>query len=563
MGIGDKDSAGLQTTGHGAREAYWSSGAFWTDKILYFGDWRVTSEWRGHYSNRQYDAFEFCFRGPTVQWIGSKSSSHGHADVYIDGEFQATVDSYSANPVTAAVNFETTGLSKDRVHTLRVVVTKERHPDATDCYQDVICINAIDPVVYAYEISDAMNAEYTQIQNGAKPYLAPDRWTPVDRGACAPEDGVILRPGAFGEAFARNIDYINHCFENRTYCDGVGWSEWLPASNDGRLLAAAGNTLRWGERTDMRAILDTIIAKIEAQMRDDGYFNYYDESDAYVLNTAYVTERKNYDRVFWTRGMLAAGMAGNSKAYELLRKMYDWFNSSPYLPWMLIGGNATNGLPGGPLVYLSPAGIEDDLLVTERYYDQDYWINELTNRQPLCFSHYPGERPHCYLLLGLESFVDEYRATGAQKYIDAVEGGWEIYKNNYKHLGGAPAIVEGQDIYPPKSYYITSKPNGETCGTVFWIDVNSKLLQLNPNEEKFATEIEESIFNMILGNQDEKGYLRAYRKLHGTKNKASCSNGCCEVSASGLIGRMPEFIYSVASDGIYVNLFVSSVSRLD
>ncbi len=534
-------------------------------KILYFGNWTRVSDPSGDYhrSNTQYNAFEFSFRGPTVKWIGSKRDSHGHADVYIDGEFQQTVDCYSATTLTNVVKFEKTGLSGDRIHTLRVVVRKDRNPDATDCYQDVAFIQAVTPVSYPVEIARAMNAEYAQIQDGAKAYLASESWSPVSNAANAPASGVTLRSGPFHDTFNRNIDYLTHCFASQTYCDGQGWSEWLPGSNEGRMLAGAGNTLRWGERADMRTIVDTIVSHIEGRMRDDGYSNYYDESDSYTLTSGRNSERKNYDRVFWTRGLLAAGRVGNPKAYSLLRRMYDWFNSSPYLAEILLGGNATNGLPGGPLMYLSPAGKDSDLVVTQRYYDQDYWMNELKNREPLCLSYYPGERPHCYDLLGFEAFVDEYRATGAQKYIEAVKGGWELYRNNFKHVGGATAIMESHEIFPPQSYYFTTKLIGEICGSVFWVDVNSKLLQLYPTQEKYAAEVEESIFNVIMAAQDSKGYIRYHTSLQGNKRDPGCKNTCCEVSTVGLMARLPEYIYATSVDGIYVNLYTSSVITWD
>ena len=556
----NRDSGSLVTTNHKERIFVLSMGFFTHDKILYFGNWSSISEGGEdyHFSNTQYNAFEFSFKGPIVKWIGSKRRNHGYVDVYIDGEFQQTVDCYSPTTLTDVVKFQKTGLSANRIHTLRVVVRKDRNPDATDCCQDVTCIQSVTPVSYPAEIAKSMTLEYAQIQNGTKAYLAPDSWSPVPNAANAPASGVTLGPGVFNDTFNRNIDYLNHCFLSPTYCDGIGWSQWLPASNEGRMLAGAGNTLRWGERADMRNIVDTIVSDIKDRMRDDGYYNYYDESDSYALNSGRNSERKNYDRVFWTRGLLAAGLAGNPMAYSLLRRMYDWFNNSPYLPWILLGSNATNGLPGGPLMYLSPAGRDDDLLVTERYYDQDYWMNELKNKEPLCLSHYPGERPHCYDLLGLEAFVDEYRATGARKYIDAAKGGWDIYKNNFKHVGGATAICEGDGPYPPKSYYITTGHNGELCGSVFWVNVNSKLLQLYPTEEKYAAEIEESIYNVIMATQDSRGYKRYHNRLQSNKGDPGCKGTCCEVSSTGLIARLPELIYSTCVDGLYVNLYASS-----
>ena len=185
-------------------------------------------------------------------------------------------------------------------------------------------------------------------------------------------------------------------------------------------------------------------------------------------------------------------------AYKIVRNFYNWFNVSPYLPNMLLGSNATNGLPGGGLIYHSPVGTPNDLVITEKYFDQDYWIDELKNDQPLCISNYPGVNPHCYELLGLEAFLDEYIATGLQKYIDAVKGGWEIYNQNFEHIGGTTAIGEGS-YYPPKSFYLypTRAEEGETCGSVFWTNINTRLLHLYPDEEKYAAEIEKSIYNVL------------------------------------------------------------------
>jgi len=340
------------------------------------------------------------------------------------------------------------------------------------------------------------------------------------------------------------------------------------------MLQGAGNTLRWGERSDMRDIVNTIVNKIESRQRADGYSNYYPESDSYAClyspnlingkrnlqsEELVNSERKNYDRVFWTRGLLDAGRAGNPTAYIVLRKFYDWFNGCSYLSRMLDGSNSTNGLPGGGLVYLSPIGKSEDLVVTERYFDQDYWINELKNENPLCITYYQITNPHCYELLGLEAFIDEYRATGVAKYINAVKGGWKVYNENFEHIGGLTAICEGDKIYPPKSYYLARNfHTGETCGSVFWININSRLLQLYPTEEKYPTEIEKVIYNAIMACQDKNGYIRYHNFLHGVKDRAQCSNTCCECSSVGLIAKLPEYIYSIANDGIYINLFASS-----
>ena len=537
--------------------------------VLCFGDWVSESDQDGFYardyqtSNIQYNTCEFKFTGSAVRWIGSRNHDHGFADVYLDGVLQATVDAYSATWLSNVVLFEKTGLVAGPLHTLRIVVRKDRHRDATDCYQVIDCFEAVQPVNYVEQITQAMRAEYAQIGSGEKPYALPDTWQPVAYAAHCPATGVSLQAGVLSDALERNINYLNHCFDSKTYCDGPGWFDWLPASNEGRLLQGAANALRWGERADLRNIVDTVVTRIKARQRADGYHDYYPEVDSFALEGGGNSERKNYDRVFWTRGLLDAGRAGNADAYAVVCKFYDWFNACSYLPRMIHGSNSPNGFPGGPLIHLSPIGNSHDLIVSERYFDQEWWMHELKNGEPLCFTYYPGERPHCYDLLGLEAYIDQYRATGSPKYLDAVLGGWAMYRENFKHVGGTTAICESGGPYPPKSYKLTSGCTGETCGSVFWVNINSRLMQLYPAEEKYAAEIEQAIYNVVLACQSANGYIRYHNRLHGTKDEPQCHGTCCECSVVGLLSKLPEYIYSTDNEGLWVNLFAASAITWD
>jgi hypothetical protein len=526
--------------------------------IFFFGKWSLIQDAPGFYSkdyktsNIQYNRCVFNFKGTAIKWIGAKNNNHGFADVYVDNVFQKTVDSYSATLVTNAVLFELTGLSSDTLHTITIEVRKDKNDKSIGSYQVVDFFESQQPVDYVKDMRARMDAEYAQFKNNSKSHSLPETWKPVEFKAVAPKSGVTLQNGVLKVAFNRNIDYLNHCIKSPTYCNGEGWSTWLPAANEGRMLSGAANALRWEERKDMRMIVDTVLARIKRRQRADGFYNYYPDKEAYLTNS----ERKNYDRLIWTTGLLDAGKIGYSDAYTVARKFYNWFNKSPYLSTMLIGDNATNAFPGGGLVYLSPVGVPEDLITTQKYLDQDYWIHELKNEHPLSFSNYPGNRPHTYDLLGLEAFLDEYTATGNQKYIDAVKGGWNVYKQNYEHIGGATAICE-VDYFPPKSYYINSH-TGETCGSVFWININTRLLHLYPEEEKYAAEIEKSIYNVMLAAQDTNGYIRYHTKLHAVKDTAKCYNSCCEATSTNLISKLPQYIYSVANDGLYVNFYAAS-----
>ena len=98
-------------------------------EILYFGSWSESTNSSSfknnhHLSDVQYANCVFTFNKTVVRWIGSKASNHGIADVYIDGVFQKSIDSYSDKELTNQVLFERKGLSNDRIHTIKIYCNK-------------------------------------------------------------------------------------------------------------------------------------------------------------------------------------------------------------------------------------------------------------------------------------------------------------------------------------------------------------------------------------------------------------------------------------------------------
>jgi len=81
----------------------------------------------------------FTFTGTSVNWIGSCGPQNGIARVYLDGAFQATVDTYSPTPFQAVV-YTVTKLAP-ATHTLAIEVTGQRNASATD---SLIYVDAID-----------------------------------------------------------------------------------------------------------------------------------------------------------------------------------------------------------------------------------------------------------------------------------------------------------------------------------------------------------------------------------------------------------------------------------
>ncbi|MDR2618321.1 MAG: glycoside hydrolase family 127 protein [Treponema sp.] len=551
--------------------------------VRYFGKWEKNG---GAYCTKSaYSRCYFTFYGDSVQVYARTGADQGICEIWLDGEFRVFADCYAGSGEETCI-FQTAGIPGKAVHNLAVTAKREKNEKSSGNALSIAGFAALQPADYPAELKRLMNTEYAAIKSNLKIWKPAGEWQPAAYEALMPQHGVVLLNSLVRKVYDMNIKNIKYNAGLQGYCEGKpsdllkdeapgpGWSGWLPGSNEGRMLAGAAGALCWEEDPELRKIVNRIIGDIKARMRDDGYFNYYPEERSYVPDhtlddwvdetkvpdiDGILSERKNYDRVFWTRGMLAAMAAGNPDAPVLLRRMYDWFNSQEkHLTHILLGGNATNGAPGGPLVYHSPAGKPDDIITSMRYFDQDYWFEAFAERQPMAFSHYPGERPHCYALLPVEALADEYTATGDPKYYNALMGAWDIYHRYYKHTGGPTAICEMGGPYPPGTYFITTGHNGETCGSVFWGWINQRLVQLYPDEERYISQIEEVIYNTLCNCRDQKGHTRYHISLHGKKNGAANENTCCQVSSTMAISSIPQYIYLTNRDTVFVNLFIPS-----
>src|SRR5207249_2382853 len=149
----------------------------------------------------------------------------------------------------------------------------------------------------------------------------------------------------------------------------------------------------------------------------------------------------------------------------LLRGYYDWFDRNPYLPELLRrAGQGVQGMIANTRVYFTPVGKPEDLQVVQRYFQENYWLDELARREDRAIWQYPYDHPHCYLLTSLEPYLD-------------------------------------------------------------------------------------------LANQAGSKGFRYHANLVGKKDPVDSKNTCCEGQGTRLIGSLPEYLYSVAPDGLYVDMF--------
>ena len=156
----------------------------------------------------------------------------------------------------------------------------------------------------------------------------------------------------------------------------------------------------------------------------------------------------------------------------------------------------------------------EDAQVIQQYFQENFWLEHLARQEQEAIWQYP-DRPHCYLLTNLEAYADLYTATGDPRYHDAVLGGWKLYRDNWQQIGGSISIIEFEKD-PPGSNYLNQKL-GENCGALLWILLSQRLHQHDPEDEKYMSEIEKSIYNVILANQGGSTGIRYHTIMAGKK----------------------------------------------
>lgn len=396
-------------------------------------------------------------------------------------------------------------------------------------------------------------------------------WKRVLFKAEAPKAGITLDGGVFQAALTRNSQYLMNSYTTddllRQFYERAGkipvfrptgsqvfWEEDLAGSNAGRFLMGAGNTVRWMDDPELRKRLNAVVDGIEECRKPNGYIMAYPE------DTIFFSERAAYTRAWLTHGLLEAAYAGNPKALPMLRGYYDWFNEQAFLPLMLRGAiQGGQGMIANTRVALSSVGKPADAQVIQRYYQENAWLDGLARKQPEQIWQYPYDRPHCYLLTDIEAYLDLHLLTGEKRYFDAAHGAWEMYRAHWQQAGGSISIIEFE-VDPPDSNTLRQKL-GELCGSSFWVFLSQRFQLLDPDNEQYATEIEKSIYNVGLANQDAAKGFRYHTILEGQKENGTHENTCCEGQGTRLIGSLPEHIYSFAPDGIYLHLYEPSTVK--
>jgi uncharacterized protein len=380
-----------------------------------------------------------------------------------------------------------------------------------------------------------------------------------------PRSGVRLTGGLFQQAFEQNIAYLNSLsMDSILYWFRVKAGQAAPGApyrghfednikgqTAGLFLMGAANSLRWQPDAALRQKVDEIVDCIDATKEADGFFEPIHKDE---FGTK---EYPNYVRVWLNYGLKAAAMIGNPKALPLMRGMQSWFNrcDERVIAKDLILG--FQGVIANTTVYLSEVGLREDLDTTVEYYQENWWLAQFIRGDDGAIHKRPT--PHGTELEALTAYLDLYLATGKPLYLNAVKAARRMFHDKWQHTGGGIVTIENTDIEPGCYWLDPQHKYNELCSSAHWIYLHERFHRLYPEEEQYVGEIEKSLYNIVVANQAEAEHIRYHAFIDLQKDgDRNTPVSCCAGLGTRVLGSLPQFLYSTAVDGLYVNIYASS-----
>lgn len=386
-----------------------------------------------------------------------------------------------------------------------------------------------------------------------------------------PQSGVALKDGLFKTVFDNNREFLKkldmgkmkYWFDKKTgtFTDSEPYrghfEDNLKGSTLSMFMMGAANALRWCGDDELRSRIAEAMERLRTAAEPDGFAMPISRMDFPSK------EYPHYTRIWLTYALCAVGLSCGEGAYEFLRSWQDWFNSCSDLPVIKYLCLAFQGVVASTYEYINtPVGEPEDIETTVKYYEEPWRLGQFMRRErdAVHIRRQHGDEPHAHgsELEGFEGYLDLYRATGKNYYLQAVLGAWELYSRDWEHPGGGIVMCEGMPTNYPGCYWLDPKNNyNELCCTSFWLYLNQRLHRLFPDEEKYVSEIEKSLFNIAIANQDGGDGIRYFAYLDGKKQESGLVHCCCGVGTR-IFGSLPEYIYSVSDSELSVNLYTPS-----
>ena len=161
--------------------------------------------------------------------------------------------------------------------------------------------------------------------------------------------------------------------------------------------------------------------------------------------------------------------------------------------------------------------------------------------------------------------ADVAALTGDQSYVDAIGRIWEdvVYKKLY--ITGGIGAEGGHEGFGGPYELPNGKAYCETCAAIANVFWNHRMF-LMTGDARYMDVLERSLYNNVLSGVGVSGDLFFYPNplesngQHQRSEWFGCA--CCPSNISRFIPSMPNYIYALKDNSVYVNLFVASETHL-
>ena len=197
-------------------------------------------------------------------------------------------------------------------------------------------------------------------------------------------------------------------------------------------------------------------------------------------------------------------------------------------------------------------------------YDNDGFFHSMSDysqsHQPVCEQDEAvGHAVRAgYMYAGM---ADIAALTGDKSYIDAIDRIWEnIVGKKYYITGGVGATASGEAFganyeLPNMSAYC------ETCAAIAQVYLNYRLFLLH-GDSKYYDALERSLYNGVISGISIDGgkffYPNPLQSIGQHQRQPWFGCACCPSNAARFIPSLPQYIYAVKDNNLYVNLFNSN-----
>ena len=163
-----------------------------------------------------------------------------------------------------------------------------------------------------------------------------------------------------------------------------------------------------------------------------------------------------------------------------------------------------------------------------------------------------------YMYAGM---ADVAALTGDADYIKAIDGIWDnIVTKKYYIMGGVGAR-HGSEAFGANYELPNLSAYNETCAAIANVYFNYRLFLLH-GESKYYDVLERTLYNAVISGISMDGgkffYPNPLASDGGYVREPWFGCACCPSNVARFIPSLPQYIYAVKDDAIYVNLFASS-----